>query len=211
MNFLEVPEFQQSTYKVGLNQFFLKSFAIEDGQWGKQLLLEFAPTNEENAKVFKYWWAFQQVFESGNVSKAQMFKGNLFKFKDFISNYVENGGDVLQEIFNTVFSKPVDETNQDTLDKVQTEFFKGIFAKLPKGFEKMPINVWLHYKGGYLNIPSYKENGYNIPFGKDPIEGEDLNFEKPVRDNQPDQSEVVSETVENQVEDAPVNNGDLPF
>lgn len=211
----EVPDYQPASYKVGLNQFFLKSFAIEEGQYGPQLLFEFAATSDENAKVFKHWFAFQQAFERVDAAKdaqnARNFKGKLSQFKGFLNNYLEFGEEVWQEVFNTAFANPFDETNPDAIAKVQKEFFKGIFAKLPKGFEKMPINVWLHYKGGYLNIPSYKENGYNLPFGKDPIEGKDLNFEKPVREDAPGQSDEVSGTVGNEIDTVPVSDGDLPF
>ena len=215
MNLLETPDFQPASYKAGLNQFFLKNFAIEEGQYGHQLLFEFAATTDENAKVFKHWFAFQQAIEKvdskTDAQKAIFFKSKLAQFKDFVCNYLENGQEVWQEVFNTVFANPFDETNPDVMAKVQTNFFKGLFSKLPKGFEKMPINVWLHYNNGYLNIPSYKENGYALPFGKNPTEGKNLNFEKPVRDNATNQSDEGSVAVEDEVDTFAVSEGDLPF
>lgn len=163
MKLTDVPESKGTFTQFGLNKFKFESFTIGDGQYGKQITFIFTRPGKEEGKDFSQTFWYQLVNKPIPVEKLWTLTGKLQEFKDVLAVVDENYEETFAEMWAN--AAEFDESDADSLAKFQGDFLTQILEKVV-GQE---VNVILHWKGEYLNIPSYKENDYKLPFGKNPI------------------------------------------
>ena len=163
MKLTDVPESKGTFTQFGLNKFKFESFTIGDGQYGKQITFIFTRPGKEEGKDFSQTFWYQLVNKPIPVEKLWTLTGKLQEFKDVLAVVDENYEETFAEMWAN--AAEFDESDADSLAKFQGDFLTQILEKVV-GQE---VNVVLHWKGEYLNIPSYKENDYKLPFGKNPI------------------------------------------
>jgi len=173
MKLNEIPESSTNSLVFGLNEMTFRSFEFEDGQYGKQLKCVFEKEGETTLKGEPLtqicWVACSKAFEEKDAWK---FLKKLRQFVDVLKVADENA----EEVFNQIKANAPSFNNED-VESVQT-FESQVITKLLTPVLNKPMNVILHYKGKYLNIPSYKENGFEIQFGANPKLGPNLVREK---------------------------------
>lgn len=174
MKLTDVPESKGTFTQFGLNKFKFESFTIGDGQYGKQITFIFTRPGKEEGKDFSQTFWYQLVNKPIPVDKLWTLTGKLQEFKDVLAVVDENYEETFAEMWAN--AAEFDESDADSLAKFQGDFLTQILEKVV-GQE---VNVILHWKGEYLNIPSYKENDYKLPFGKNPIVYGGLNQTKAV-------------------------------
>lgn len=163
MKLTDVPESKGTFTQFGLNKFKFESFTIGDGQYGKQITFIFTRPGKEEGKNFSQTFWYQLLNKPIPVEKLWTLTGKLQEFKDVLAVVDENYEETFAEMWAN--AAEFDESDADSLAKFQGDFLTQILEKVV-GQE---VNVVLHWKGEYLNIPSYKENDYKLPFGKNPI------------------------------------------
>ena len=163
MKLTDVPESKGTFTQFGLNKFKFESFTIGDGQYGKQITFIFTRPGKEEGKDFSQTFWYQLVNKPIPVEKLWTLTGKLQEFKDVLAVVDENYEETFAEMWAN--AAEFDESDADSLAKFQGDFLTQILEKVV-GQE---VNVVLHWKGEYLNIPSYKENDYKLPFGKNPV------------------------------------------
>ena len=163
MKLTDVPESKGTFTQFGLNKFKFESFTIGDGQYGKQITFIFTRPGKEEGKDFSQTFWYQLVNKPIPVEKLWTLTGKLQEFKDVLAVVDENYEETFAEMWAN--AAEFDESDADSLAKFQGDFLTQILEKVV-GQE---VNLILHWKGEYLNIPSYKENDYKLPFGKNPI------------------------------------------
>lgn len=163
MKLTDVPESKGTFTQFGLNKFKFESFTIGDGQYGKQITFIFTRPGKEEGKDFSQTFWYQLVNKPIPVEKLWTLTGKLQEFKDVLAVVDENYEETFAEMWAN--AAEFDESDADSLAKFQGDFLTQILEKVV-GQE---VNVVLHWKGEYLNIPSYKENDYKLPFGLKPI------------------------------------------
>lgn len=163
MKLTDVPESKGTFTQFGLNKFKFESFTIGDGQYGKQITFIFTRPGKEEGKDFSQTFWYQLVNKPIPVDKLWTLTGKLQEFKDVLAVVDENYEETFAEMWAN--AAEFDESDADSLAKFQGDFLTQILEKVV-GKE---VNVILHWKGEYLNIPSYKENDYKLPFGKNPV------------------------------------------
>ncbi len=200
--------------KAGINQLFLTSWAIADSPYGKQLALDFTDNIGETPRTYKAWVPFKQEFKDEH---GGIFKNKLYQYVDVLAAFVgkEKAEQRWNEVGDTMFAVDFDNNDKEAVQSFEEKFVADLFSIIPTNYSTLPINVVLHYTLGkdgkwYLQIPKYKDNKWNVPFGLNPVVSEILIMERP--DGTP--SRVVTEH-----EDAPVTvearqelpGEDLPF
>jgi len=163
MKLTDVPESKGTFTQFGLNKFKFESFTIGDGQYGKQITFIFTRPGKEEGKDFSQTFWYQLVNKPIPVDKLWTFTNKLQEFKDVLAVVDENYEETFAEMWAN--APEFDESDVDSLAKFQGDFLTQILEKVV-GKE---VNVVLHWKGEYLNIPSYKENDYKLPFGNNPV------------------------------------------
>ncbi len=176
MKLSEVPEFQTG----GINFLFLKDWAVEDGQFGRQVLMQFSPNiGAEKEKIYKAWIGFSKKFEDKN---AGLFTQKLRQLIPVLASFI--GLDAAEARYQVVkdklFAEDLDNNDDDAVKAFHERFLLAMFKAIPANFSTIPIEVVLSYNSaGYLNIPNYKDNGWELPFGLDPHVGVNLLMKKP--------------------------------
>jgi hypothetical protein len=158
-----------SFLQFGLNQFKLDSFVLEDGQYGKQVKLIFTKPGKDKDITQQTWYQF--VNKTIDAEKIWQFGNKLQQWKNVLA-VVDPSEEAWDEIFNSLPEFEPDDL--DSLFACQESLVSQVLQKVV-GQE---MNVVLHWKGEYLNIPSYKENGYNLTFGLFPTVHTGLKFVK---------------------------------
>lgn len=212
MDILNAPDVVTSNFSAGVNKMFLQTWAIEEGNKGKQLYLEIIP-EIGSTKTFKCWVPFQRAFTTDTVKESSYFRAKLRQYLGILENYVgeEKAQEVWTETLVALFSTKLDGTDQDALSNAEAKFITMLFKHLGK-YQEKELNVLLHYNdAGFLNIPNYWTNKYNIPVGLNPIVADDLNMVKPTRDFVPVEEEKLSNMAENTDETPAKDDADLPF
>ena len=81
---------------------------------------------------------------------------------------------------NTKFSIPNSpEFDNSNITEVQNFQIKFVEKMLEPVLGKK-VNLVLHWKGEFLNVPYYKENDYKLPFGLAPHMSKNLKTEKQI-------------------------------
>jgi len=175
MKLNDVPEGQVA----GRNLLFLKEWSVVDGQYGKQLELQFSPNiGSEKEKIYKTWLAFNKAFEDKH---AVFFIARLREMVDFLAAFIgeEKALARFEEVWEKLSNEDLDNTSLDAVQTFQERFIKGMLKLIPVDFQTVPVTVFLHYKGQYLNIPSYADNNFQMTFGLNPPMSTSLNLTKP--------------------------------
>lgn len=169
MNLNEIPEVQQH-FEFGPNTMTLQSYDITEGKYGKQIHFVFskagAVSKDGTPLTQQFWLQMSDAFTS---EEGWKFMVKLQQFKDVIAVKESNPDEFFAEVKKS--APAFENTNQESVQNFQVNFLKK-FIEPVLGEE---MTVLLHYKGKYLNIPSYKENNYELPFGKNPIQSSKLN------------------------------------
>ncbi len=164
----DIPESKGTFTQFGLNKFKFESFTIGDGQYGKQITFIFTRPGKEEGKDFSQTFWYQLINKPIPVDKLWTLRNKIFEFKDVLAVVDENYEETFTEAWAN--APEFDESDADSLAEFQINFLTPVLEKVA-GQE---VNVILHWTLGkdgsyYLNIPSYKENDYKLPFGKNPI------------------------------------------
>ncbi len=166
-----------STTQFGLNRMKLDSFIFEESKYGKQVKLVFTGDEYEyngETRVSKQttWVPLVQV------DRVKYLTSFLSQFVDVLSAAQENAEETWKEIKSK--APAFDDKDQSSVDKIQEQ----VITKMLTPVLGQQVNVILHWvfsnKDGkwYLNIPSYKDNGYKLQFGNNPTLGVNLNQTK---------------------------------
>jgi hypothetical protein len=178
MKFGDIPASGGSaSYSFGVNPMYIQEWSITDGQYGKQLEIVFCPNpNAEKPRMFKSWTPLRGAFKS---DQGYMFMSKISQYRGILDNYL--GEELATEKFNAIkvalANVEFDNEDREQVQNLEEKIIKAIFKIVGEKLSE-PINVVLHFKGEYLNVPNYKENDYNLPFGLNPIMGKSLNSEK---------------------------------
>lgn len=192
----------------GINELFLQQFFVEQGSYGKQLVVEFSrnPEIAEDEKLFKGWVSFKGAHEKGEASTwLYGFQSQLRNYLDLVRPFNKEADSIFNDLYREMEETSFDEKSKDDVQNLEESFVTQLFKKcLPKGYNEIPVNVILHYNDkGFLTIPYVKQNSWNLPFGENPILGDNLNMVKPERTT--GYAEFPTPT------DTPTESGDLPF
>lgn len=180
-----------NTLQFGLNTFKFDSFVVEDGQYGKQIKFVFSRPGKDDKDFTQQAW-FQLYGKTFTAEDAWKMTSKLAQFKDVLA--------VVEEDVDTAFNEmwanapDFDENDVDSIINLQEVFLTGLLEKVVG----QDIQVVLHWKGEYLNIPTYKQNDYQLPFGKNPAVALSLNQVK---------AAAVHVESENGVVEPPANSG----
>lgn len=169
MKLTDVPESKGTFTQFGLNKFKFESFTIGDGQYGRQVTLIFTRPGKEEDKPFTQMTWYPLVNDVKDYWKL----GQLSQFKDVLAVVDENYEETFEELRASI---DFDENDLDSILKAQ----EGVITTILEKVVGQEVNVVLHYKGEYLNIPSFKDNKYQLTFGKNPIVYGGLNQTKAV-------------------------------
>lgn len=189
MKVTDVPQGGGSFLQFGINSFKLNSFIFEDGQFGRQVKLFFTKEGKDK-EIEKQTW-YQLINKTVEVSKAWQFTSKLLQLKDVLA-VVDDTEEGWDELYNNLPEFECDDL--DSLVKCHEALATQVFEKV-LGQE---MNVVFHYDGEYLNIPNYKQNNYQLAFGKNPTVALGLNQVK---------AAAVHVESENGVESVPANSG----
>lgn len=163
----DLPKGGGSSLQFGYNPMTLSSFVVDDGQYGKQVKVEFTKEGMDKPKIT--WIPTQGAFTK---DKAWMFGNKVAQLADVLSLVHEDGKAALKEL-----EANMREFNNEDDDDVHAVHAELISAVLKQVLGKT-VNVIFHYSGEYLNIPKPNENNYNLPFGNNPVMGANLNSRK---------------------------------
>lgn len=165
----EIPQGGGSFLQFGLNQFKFDSFVLEDGQYGRQVKLVFTKPGKDKEITQQTWYQLpNKVIET---SKIWQFGNKLQQWKDVLA-VVDSSEEAWDEIFNSL--PEFEPYNVDSLSDCMESLVSQVLQKVV-GQE---MSVILHYKGEYLNIPSYKDNSFQLTFGNNPPQSSSLNSVK---------------------------------
>lgn len=173
MTLNDIPKNSGGTLQFGLNPFKFDSFVAEDTQYGRQFTFNFSKEFGETILTQKFWYQLSKKFTEKDAWK---FTSRLEQFKDVLAavdnEYEQTYTDLREKYSSETFDNESDESVQEFQEKFLTELLQLVVGK--------EVNVVLHYKGDYLNIPSYKQNDFKLPFGKNPTVYGGLNSVKGV-------------------------------
>jgi len=179
MKFGEIKERGEASYKAGVNDMHIMDWAIMDGTYGKQLQMEFCPNRDaEKPRIFKCWVPFQREFKTEN---SYVFSSKIGQYNALLENFLGTEGanafvaKLKEALANVEFDNEDKEQVQNLEEKIVTAIFKQIAGEM----KNKTIPVVLGYKDQYLNVPSYKDNDYKLPFGLNPHVGKAVLLVKP--------------------------------
>lgn len=179
MKFGDIKERGESSYKAGVNDMHIVDWAIMDGTYGKQLQMEFSPNRDaEKPRIFKCWVPFQREFKTEN---SYVFSSKIGQYNALLENFLGTEGanafvaKLKEALANVEFDNEDKEQVQNLEEKIVTAIFKQIAGEM----KNKTIPVVLGYKDQYLNVPSYKDNDYKLPFGLNPHVGKAVLLVKP--------------------------------
>lgn len=192
MKLTDVPQTNGggNSLQFGLNTFKFDSFVVEDGQYGKQIKFVFSRPGKDDKDFTQQTW-FQLYNKTFTADEAWKMTSKLSQFKDVLA--------VVEEDVDTAFNEmwanapDFDENDVDSIINLQEVFLTGLLEKVVG----QDIQVVLHWKGEYLNIPTYKQNNYQLPFGKNPAVAPGLNQVK---------AAAVHVESENEIAETPATN-----
>ncbi len=206
---------QNTQLKAGINTIFVHDITIDSGQYGKQMVISLGrvPKSKVDDKtiVNKLWVSFKKSFPE---DKAFGFRNKLNQYCDFIAGFLPNAEEIFDSVYEEMSMVNFDNTSDESVQNFEALFVEKLLANLPKNFGDIPVKGVFHYgtfKNGvyYLSAAKYKENGYNLSIGKNPVVGPNLILNKPVV-----QAEAISEedhTEQGTATETQAESDDLPF
>lgn len=164
MKLSDVPKSQSLNF--GLNSFKFDSFVFEDSQYGRQVKFVFTRPGKDGEDFTQQTW-FKLYDKTFDVKEAWKMTSKLDQFKDVLAVVDDNVDESYQALCDG--APDFDENDVDSIIGFQEKFITKILEQVV-GKE---VNVVMHYTLGkdgnwYLNIPSYKDNNYQLAFGKNP-------------------------------------------
>jgi hypothetical protein len=173
----------------GINVMKMTEWSITESTYGKQLFVKFGyEINTKDGVVLKeqqYWNPFKANYTGEQDAKkmdsfTSMFAQKLEEYVDVLAAYIGVPAAKKHQaaIEAVLFEQNIDIFSKDSVQNFEEKYISELFKAFPANYTQMPINVILHYNGAYLNIPKYKDNSYKIPFGLNPILGDNLVYSK---------------------------------
>lgn len=182
-----------TNFKFGANDAQLSGYSFETGEYGKQIKFEF----KIGEQTFFYWHSIaNKIPGKDGVPNVWLFLKNI---KDpimslLLCQYTEDEANKLYSGFEDQFLTTIDENDPAAVEKVVGSFWKAALNAI-----KLPLKtrIVLHYKGQYLQMPTAKQNAregsWHIPFGVNPVVGDNLNSVKEVPEEAPAPTETKSD------------------
>lgn len=203
----------------GINVMKMVEWSITESTYGKQLFVKFGyEINTKDGVVLKeqqYWNPFKAAYAGDQDQKkmdsfSSMFATKLEEYVGVLAAYIGVPAAKKHQtaIESVLFEQNIDIFDKDSVQNFEEQYIVELFKAFPANYTQMPINVILHYNGQYLNIPKYKDNSYKIPFGLNPVLGDNLVYSKaePVSPFAPgSDTEIVEEAPDFGVLDTPEN------
>lgn len=179
MKFGDIKERGESSYKAGVNDMHIVDWAIMDGTYGKQLQMEFSPNRDaEKPRIFKCWVPFQREFKTEN---SYVFSSKINQYNALLENFLgaENATAFMQKMKEALGNVEFDNEDKEQVQNLEEKIVTAIFKQIAGNMKNQTIPVVLGYKDQYLNVPSYKDNEYKLPFGPNPHVGKGVILVKP--------------------------------
>ena len=179
MKFGDIKERGESSYKAGVNDMHIVDWAIMDGTYGKQLQIEFSPNRDaEKPRIFKCWVPFQREFKAEN---SYVFSSKINQYNALLDNFLgaENATAFMNKMKEALGNVEFDNEDKEQVQNLEEKIVSAIFKQIAANMKNETIPVVLGYKDQYLNVPSYKDNEYKLPFGPNPHVGKGVILIKP--------------------------------
>lgn len=173
----------------GINAMKMTEWSITESTYGKQLFVKFGyEINTKDGLITKeqqYWNPFKAAY-TGEHDQAKMdsftsmFATKLEEYVGVLAAYIGVPAAKKHQaaIEAVLFEQNIDIFDKTSVQNFEEQYIVELFKAFPANYTQMPINVVLHYNGQYLNIPKYKDNSYKIPFGLNPVLGDNLVYSK---------------------------------
>lgn len=217
-----------SNFTPGINTLFLKEASIDYTEQFEayQLKLTFcADPTKDDSPVTSCWVGFSNALgKDGVVEKKHLdgFLTRLHKYVPLLSSMI--GEDAAKDWYEGVKTTYLKNTQFDATDKASVQKLEKGFVELllqafPADYATKPVEVVMHYvyvqknDAWFVNIPSVKENGWNLPFGLGAVMGNNLTLVKPTNTSTlPTEDELPATEGASDLEfETPAVGDDLPF
>lgn len=175
MKLNDVQEKNGSVLNFGLNEFVFDKLTVKPASEKGSAQLEFSFTKEvtdSDKPINQLFWLF--LSESFKDEDAWKFLSKLKQFVDVraCATSTEEAEEFFQEL--KANSPEFDNSNITEVQNFQIKFVE----KMLEPVLGKKVNLVLHWKGEFLNVPYYKENDYKLPFGLAPHMSKNLKTEK---------------------------------